>query len=157
MNAQKLTTWLSLGANLGVLVGLILLVIEIRQNTNMMESQIHQSRTEAALSEQQAVFNSDHMPAILVKVANGEPLTEEESRRFEPYFRAFNRNMDNQLWQFNRGFLGDNIPRSVGNAVPGVIGESQLGMELWQRMKVLFTDEYVVFVDSVLRGPARTP
>ena len=64
MKAEKLSAWLSLGANLAVLVGLILLIIEIRQNTNMMESQIHQSRTETALSEQQPVFNSDYMPAI---------------------------------------------------------------------------------------------
>ncbi len=155
--SQKLSTLLSLGANLAVLAGLIVLIIEIRQNTDMIESQVQQSRTEAALSEQQAVFNSDYMPAILEKVANGEPLTEEESRRYEPYFRAFNRNMDNQLWQFNRGFLGDNIPRSVGNAVQGVIGGSQLGIELWQRMKLQFTDEYIAFVDSVLAAPTRTP
>ena len=150
MKAEKLSAWLSLGANLAVLVGLILLIIEIRQNTDMMESQIHQSRTETALSEQQAVFNSDYMPAILTKVANEEPLTPEEERRYVPYFRAFNRNMDNQLWQYSHGFLGENIPRSIGNAVQAVIGGTQVGMEQWERMKLQFTDEYIAFVDSVL-------
>ena len=157
MISRKLSTWLSLGANLAVLVGLILLIVEIRQNTDMMESQIHQSRTETAVSEQQAIFNSDYMPAILVKVADGEPLTAEELRRYEPYFRAFNRNMDNQLWQFNHGFLGANIPRSVGNGVQAVIGGSQLGIELWQRMRIQFTDDYIAFVDSVLSAETPTP
>lgn len=150
MKTERLNSWLTLGANLGVVAGLVLLIIEIRQNTAMMESQIHQSRTETALSEQQAVFNSDHMPQILAKVSGGEPLTDEERLRYEPYVRAFNRNMDNQIWQFNRGLLGDNIPRSVADAVGTVIGGSSLARELWSRTKVSYTDDYVAFVDSVL-------
>jgi hypothetical protein len=150
MNTRKLNSWLSLGANLGVVIGLVLLIIEIRQNTEMMESQIHQSRTEAAQSEQQALFNSDHMPQILVKVGADEGLTEEEIKRYEAYFRAFNRNMDNQLWQFSRGLLGTNIPRSVRAAVREVIGGRLLATELWDRTKTAYTDEYIAFVDAAI-------
>ena len=150
MNAGKLNSWLSLAANFGVVVGLMLVIYEIRQNTEMMESQIHQSRTETALSEQQAVFNSDYMPAILVKVERDIPLTEEETQRYDGFFRAFNRNMDNQLWQFDRGLLGDNIPRSVANAVGAVIAGNSLAQEHWARMKVQYTDRYIAFVDSVM-------
>ena len=32
MNTEKLNRWLALGANVGVLIGLILLVYEVRQN-----------------------------------------------------------------------------------------------------------------------------
>ena len=65
MNSEKLNSWLTLGANIGVLIGLVLLIVEIQQNTEMMRAQINQSRTEAAQSEQQATYNSDYMPAIL--------------------------------------------------------------------------------------------
>lgn len=150
MNTQKLNSWLSLAANLGVVVGLLVLVIELQQNTAMMESQIHQGRTEAAQSEQQAVFNSDYIPQILVKVANGEALTAEEIHRYETYFRAFNRNMDNQLWQFHRGFLSQNIPRSVRDAVREVIAGNRLSLDLWEKTKSSYTDEYIGFVDAAL-------
>ena len=40
MNAEKVNTWLSLGANIGVVIGLMLLIIEIGQNTDMMRAQI---------------------------------------------------------------------------------------------------------------------
>ena len=59
MKTDKLNSWLSLGANVGVVVGLVLLVLEMRQNTDMMEAQIMQSRTETAMSEQQGIYNSD--------------------------------------------------------------------------------------------------
>ncbi len=67
MNAEKINTWLSLSANIGVVIGLGLLVFEISQNTDMMQAQINQSRTDTAISEQQALYNSDYMPALEVK------------------------------------------------------------------------------------------
>ncbi len=150
MKGAKLNSWLSLGANLGVVIGLVLLVTEIRQNTDMMEAQINHSRTETAMSEQQGIYNSEFMPAILVKVEKGEQLAAEEMRRYEYYLRGFNRNMDNQLWQYNRGFLGSNIPRSIRGAVREVIGGSQLGMDEWERQKASYTDEYIAFVDEAI-------
>ena len=150
MNSEKLNNWLTLGANIGVLIGLVLLIIEIQQNTEMMRAQINQSRTEAAQSEQQATYNSDYMPAILTKVANGQELTEEEMRRFQPYIRSFNRNMDNQLWQYNQGLLGSDIPRSIRGAVRSVLGRNELTISVWDAQKLGYTDEYVAFVEDAI-------
>ena len=150
MKGEKLNSWLSLGATIGVVIGLVLLVMEIRQNTDMMEAQINQSRTETAMSQQEATYNSEFMPPILVKVESGEQLSAEEMLRYEPYFRAFNRNMDNQLWQYDHEFLGNNITRSIRGAVREVIGGSQLGIDEWERQKESYTDEYIVFVDEAI-------
>ena len=150
MKAETLNSWLSLGATLGVVVGLILLIVEIGQNTEMMRAQINQSRADSALSDQQATFNSDYIPAMLAKVDRGEQLSDEEMIRYETYFRAFNRNQDNNLWQYDQGFLGENIPRSIRNGVRGVIGGSELGIALWERQKISYTEEYVAFVEEAI-------
>jgi hypothetical protein len=149
-NRIPLGDWLTVLANLAVVAGIIFVAVEVRQNTQMMQAQINQSRTESAMSEQQALFNSDYMPAILVKVGRGEDLTPDEMVRFEPYLRGFSRNMDNQLWQHRNGLLGENIPRSVRDAVRTVIGGSAVAMEVWDRQKVGFTDEYVTFVEEAI-------
>jgi hypothetical protein len=150
MNSEKLNNWLTLCANVGVVIGLILLIVEIRQNTEMMRAQINQSRTEAAQSEQQATYNSDYMPAILTKVDNGQELTDEEMWRFRPYMRSFSRNMDNQLWQYNQGLLGENIPRSVRGGIRAVIGRNELTISVWDAQKYGFTDQYVEFVEDAI-------
>jgi hypothetical protein len=150
MNNEKLNSWLSLGANVGVVIGLILLIVEINQNTAMMQSQIHQSRTDTSLSEQQANYNSDYIPDIVVKVQSGEALTEAERFRYGNYIRALNRNLDNQLWQYNHGFLGENIPRSVRNAVRKAVANSSLGISIWDEQKFTYTDEYVAFVEEAI-------
>ena len=86
MNAQKLNTWLSLGANIGVVIGLMLLIIEIGQNTEMMRAQINQHRTDTALSAQQAVYTSDHIPAMLARIERGDQLSDEDLIRYERFF-----------------------------------------------------------------------
>jgi hypothetical protein len=150
MASEKINSWLTFGANLGVIVGLILLIIENRQNTEMMQAQINQSRTDAAQSEQQATYNSDYIPAIFVKRDRGEQLSDEELRRYRAYIRSFNRNMDNQLWQYNQGLLGENIPRSVRGAVRAVIGSNELSIQVWDDQKFGFTDEYIMFVEDAI-------
>ena len=152
MNSEKLNSWLSLVANFGVIAGLILLVFEMRQNTQMMRAQISQSRTETAMSEQQATYNSDHIPALIVKVNRGDDLSEEDLVRYRSYLRSFNRNMDNQLWQYNHELLGENIPRSMRMAVRAVIGRSNTSMEIWEQQKIQYTQEYVDFVEEAIKG-----
>lgn len=150
MKAETLNSWLSLGATIGVVVGLILLIVEIGQNTEMMRAQINHSRADTAISEQQAIFNSDYVPAMLAKVDRGEQLSDEEMIRYETYFRAFNRNQDNNFWQYNQGFLGENIPHSIRDGVRGVIGGTELGIAVWDSQKIGYTEEYVAFVEEAI-------
>ncbi len=150
MNTDQLNRWLTLGANIGVVIGLVLLIFEIGQNTDMMRAQINQSRTDTAVSEQQAVYNSDYLPALIAAADRGEQFSDEEMIRYRSYFRAYNRNMDNQLWQYYQGFLGENIPRSIKGASRGVIAGNSVGLELWESQKYSYTDEYVAFVEEAI-------
>ena len=150
MSAEKVNRWLSLGANFGVVIGLVLLIIEIGQTTEMMQAQINQSRTDTAISEQQAVFNSDYIPALVAKRDKGEPFSEQEMIRYRTYFRSGNRNQDNNLWQYNQGFLGENIPRSIRGFARTVIGGSEIGITTWDSQKYSYTDEYVAFVEEAI-------
>lgn len=63
---------------IAIVLSLIFVAYELRQNTLMMRAQITQSRTEVAVSEQQATYNSDYIPDLIVKIDSGEPLTEQE-------------------------------------------------------------------------------
>ena len=39
MDTDRLNRWLTLGANIGVLIGIVLLVIEVRQNNSNLVAQ----------------------------------------------------------------------------------------------------------------------
>ena len=150
MNAEKVNTWLSLGANIGVVIGLMLLIIEIGQNTDMMRAQINQSRADTALFQQYSMSDTDYIAPIIAKTMRGEQLSDVEMIRYDARMRAFNRNQDNNLWQYNQGYLGENIPRSIKGAVRSVIGESELAISTWDGQKYSYTEEYVAFVDEAI-------
>ena len=116
----------------------------------MMRAQINQSRTDTALSEQQAVYNSEFMPEIIDRVRGGEELSALDLIRYQTYFRAGNRNQDNNLWQYSQGFLGENTPRSIRGYARNVIGGSRLGIATWDSQKYSYTDEYVAFVEDAI-------
>ncbi len=150
MNADNVNKWLTLSANIGVVLGLVLLIVEIGQNTEMMQAQINQMRADSAMNYQYAYFNSEYLPAIREKISSGSELSREEVRRYRSYIRAFNRSQDNNLWQYNQGYLGDNIPRSIEGAVRGFLGGSEFSIAIWDSQKFGYTDEYVAFVEEAI-------
>ena len=90
------------------------------------------------------------MPAILAKRDSGEPFSEEEMIRYANYFRANSRNQDNNLWQFNQGYLGENTPRSIRGFARGAIGGSEIGIATWDIQKDSYTDEYIAFIEGAI-------
>ncbi len=149
MDEDRVNKWLTLGANIGVLIGIIFLAVEIRQNTEMTRAQITQSRADAAIALASEYINSDYLPDVYAKFAHGEELTFQEASRYRVYLRAALRNHQNNYLQYRQGFLGEYIPRSTANAIRG-IASTPRGREYWARNKTNYSDEFVEFVDQAL-------
>ena len=150
LDTEKLNRWLALGANVGVLVGIVFLAVEIRQNTDMTRAQITQSRAEAAMSLADSSYNSEYIPDIWIKSQEGEPLTAAENFRFRVWLRASLRNQDNNFQQYKQGLLGDHIPELVSRVVRTTIASSPSGREYWEGAKFGYSVEFIKYVDSVI-------
>ena len=61
MKLPDLNEWLTLGANIGVLAGIVFLGVELSQNNELMESQARFNRLEVARSAPQGIL--DHTSA----------------------------------------------------------------------------------------------
>ncbi len=67
MDSNKVNRWLTLGANLGVLLGIILILIELNQNADLMKAQMTQARADNVLENIRERQHSDHWPKIAAK------------------------------------------------------------------------------------------
>lgn len=67
MNADNLNKWLSLAANLGVIVGIIFLAIEISQNNEALESQSRAAWIDRQVSLSEAIAFNPELIEILLK------------------------------------------------------------------------------------------
>lgn len=150
MGKFDFTNTIAILANLGVVAGIIFLAVELNQNTEMMEAQMGQARAEAAMAEAQSLYNSDYLLQLLESIDEGRPLTNLDKQRFSHYLIAFNRNQDNQLWQYRQGLLGNNIPRSIRLAVRSEIANRPLTREIWTSTNEAYTDDYVQTVDAII-------
>ena len=61
MDSDRLNRWLTLGANVGVLIGLALLVVEIRQGNQLALAQIEQTRSDSLLSWRREWVTNDEI------------------------------------------------------------------------------------------------
>jgi hypothetical protein len=72
-------------ANLGVIIGIIFLVLELQQNNALLASQARLGQLGADVSRLQLDLDNSDMAHISFKARNGEPLTPEEEYRYGSY------------------------------------------------------------------------
>ena len=152
MDSNELNKWLVLAANIGVLIGLVLVLYEIRQNSDLMQVQISQARADAAKESNQQTFESAYIPAILVKIQQGAELTDEDMVRYITWFRSQNRNQENVLSQYQFGMLDENIPRSIKDFARATIWQSEYSREAWRITKPGYSDEYIAFIETAVES-----
>jgi hypothetical protein len=116
MDANKLNGWLALAGNLAVLVGIILLVVEIRQNADLMRAQISMDRSIASRQIAVEVANGGEFLPIDVKLrteVDGFPraigwsdtLTPDERRRYQFWVIARNDELQNDWYICSIGLV----------------------------------------------------
>jgi hypothetical protein len=68
MQSNKLDRWLTLGTNISVLIGIILLIVEINQNNELVRVQIEQTRSDTYVAWQREVASGDHVAPLFAKL-----------------------------------------------------------------------------------------
>ena len=116
MNANSVHRWLTLSANIGVAVGLILLLVELDQNRDLVRAQIHQERADAWVANRFARADSEFLLPALQKIYDAgfpenldamEMLTPVERQRMIDVISAFSGDYDNLFYQYQQGYLDD--------------------------------------------------
>ena len=118
VNFDGLNRWLTLGANIGVVVGLVVLIAELRQNTEMMRAQMHSDAMSIRVSNRHAEANSGEIAKIFAKLNEAsddrilgieeaplEVLTEEEKVRLRTRLIGARDDLGNLFYQCQEGFL----------------------------------------------------
>jgi len=114
MEMEKLNQWLTLLANIGVLVGIVFLAIEIQQNTNNLEinrqvalTEAYANRSSTVQDAQVAAALSSDFGEIYVKWQRGgsEALTESERFRVLSWETARIFRLESQYIMWEEGLL----------------------------------------------------
>ena len=113
MKADAVNRWLTLGANFGVLVGIILLVAELNQNSELMRAQIFNERSGQGIDLFMSVAESPQLSDIVgVEFGSGpelaaafSKLTRTQKIQYRWFVRADRYRIENLLYQQALGIL----------------------------------------------------
>jgi len=104
MNTEKLNVWLSLGANIGVLVGIFVLIIQINQTNTMMAAQAAQARADSAINIAIARISAPGF-AEIITTEDRESLSRADQYRLDDHQFLIWRQMENLHYQVEIGVL----------------------------------------------------
>ncbi len=115
MTTDSAHRWLALGANIGVLLGLILLIAELNQNSDLVRIEIEQSRSATYVTWLRDAALNDHYPALVAKFGSLDGSFEEIFAQLNPVEQARIRlvtearfyDYENLFSQYQEGFIGD--------------------------------------------------
>lgn len=128
--ADRLNRWLTLGANLGVLVGLIILIVEVHQNASLTRLSIEISKNALAADIELSLAQPEQAQIWVKSYMAPEQMNDVELRVVESYFVAFMMQWDYMLQMVRSGLITRaEAERHIRNVAPFVFG-SRFG-KLW--------------------------
>ena len=157
MDNDRLNRWLTLGANFGVLIGLLLLVAEIRQTNAIARAEAINEMTQNSYTILQMYRDSRNITALdRVSNVGWEELTHEEQLLLSSVESMFMSHVQNAYYQHKLGIYDDeqfeavlwNMEQSLKIAWRRTI---------WENAKDSYTREFRAFVDNRLEVMANNP
>ena len=107
MRSDSLNRWVTLGANLGVLLGLFLLVVELGQNRDMMRAQTRNELSMGIVDLLMAEAENPQLASVNYRGNTGQELTSEERYQYERRTRAMFRYWENVHYQYRQGLYDE--------------------------------------------------
>ena len=109
LNIKQLRDWLELAGIFGVILSLIFVGFQLKQDREIALSMAMQARTETTIQNIQELASNPILASALNKVERGEihELLLSERRAIALSAKASLYNLDNTHWQFSNGFLSE--------------------------------------------------
>lgn len=162
MNSDRIGRWLTLGANLAVLAGIILILLELNQNADLMRAQMIQARTDQTTSKYDSMIHSDYWAAIWAKRRSATSerewialLTPEEFERVQYYYFREYEDLRGQYFQYLEGYVTEQYWDSAIRTQVERLIDLAVGLEVkWdtEMQKDAFRSEVIEIARQTGRG-----
>ena len=152
MNTDRISNSLTLAANFGVLIGLIILIVEVRHAISLSESEAYRNRGTEIQEAYQELALSAELAEILVKSQKEgiHALSDVETVRLSAWNQAIALRMQNQFNDYHLGYLDESSYQSMLRAAARMYPD-------WQQVGLEIEDFDPRFVQAVENTAATPP
>lgn len=144
MKLEKLNSWLTLLANLGVLAGIVFLVIELDQSNRQAQSSTFQARINEIDQQGREFAVSEFLPELYVKIRETgvSSLTPVERERVVSWEGSRMARINGQYVQYQEGFLDDDSYEQMME-----IGSRVL--PLWKELNIADSSVFAQLIEAL--------
>ena len=150
MDSDRLNRWLTLGANVGVLVGIILLVFELSQNQEMMRAQTRNEISRAEMDLLALTAGDRDLSEIIVRANAGEELSDAENLMFTTRSESIFRLWQNVHYQYRHGMYDESEFVKHRDTMSDVLGGNESLVSYWCRVRDLYSSAFAADLDDLL-------
>lgn len=149
MDTDRLNSWLTLGANVGVLVGLFILVLEIQQNRDLAAASLRNDISRQSVELQRTSASEIYGP-ILYKTIVGEELTPYEDYIYSTFMTSALEFAENIYFQHQSGLFGTDSEINSVRAQLAFRLQNEFNLAFYQSYRSMLTPEFVRYVDQII-------
>jgi len=141
---------LTLGANLAVLAGIILLIVELDQNRDMMRAQIRHELAMGIVDLLQTPANNEQLADLMYRAQSGGELSPTELFQFQLRTNALFRYWEDVHYQYRVGLYDETEFARQRDAWKASFGNSRLGRKYWCQVRLLYSPEFMAEMDNLV-------
>jgi hypothetical protein len=151
MKLEKFSSLLEAVSSVAVVVTLIILIVEIRQNTEALDAQ---SRQSVLLAAQTELLKSVDHPEMIAALSRPGPLTAEENIQIDAYFTAAMRSREFSWLQFRSGLIDEGQWQTELAVIRSIMSSPRI--RLWWRSlgRTYVSADFARFVDDLIKSAA---
>ncbi len=153
MKKIDLSQTISIVANLGFLIGILLLVYELNQNRTAMQAQTRNAIAETLVNLLALEASTPELMAMEAKLEAGEPLTPAEMRMNANMRTAYQRFRENVYYQYRIGLYEESEYTGQREIWARGLNTSEAERNRWCRSRANYSEMYRNEIDSVLDKP----
>jgi len=150
MKSDRTSRWLATLAQLGVIIGLVLLVFELNQTRDLMQAQTRHDLSSSIVALLLSIAENPELAHVMFRGDAGEELSPVEQYIYETRGRALFRYWENVHYQYRKGLYDRGEFSSQRDAWAAYLGTSSGAASTWCGMRGEFSPEFRAELDGVL-------
>jgi len=150
MDSDRLNRWMTLGANFAVLAGILLLLIELRQNTESIELQAAQSYL--ALSHELDFRIVDDPSLIELILKPKDERTRADFVRLDRWYFGVLRSWENGFFLHSKGVLDDDLWSGQEAFMTDLLKRDEELQNFYQTNRRHYSERFTAFLDGLLKA-----
>ena len=157
MKSERLNRWLTFGANLAVLVGIGLVIVELQQNNAMIRAQTRSEISAGITGLLSDVASNPQLANLVRRADDGQELTPDEQKQYAHRSAAMFRYFENVHYQYRQGMYDEFEYLAHREAWRTFFENSLTAVKNWCDYRTIVSPAFRTEIDGLIAEPPCPP